>query len=62
MAVFEFGKRQRVETADASGILLADGDEGLRQTLVLMLTGDLPQPVVQLQATAVEALPVMAPS
>lgn len=62
MSVFEFGERQRVIAADASGLSLTDGDEGLRQPLVLVLAGDPPQPVVHFLAAAVEGLPVMVPS
>jgi hypothetical protein len=62
MPVLEFRQRQRVVAEDAGRRLLANGDEGLRQALVLMLPGDLPQPAVQFQAAAVESLPVMIPS
>jgi len=44
MAAFEFGERQRAVGAGAVGCFLANGDEGLRQPLVLMLAGSLPQP------------------
>ena len=62
MTVFEFGQRQRVVAADTHRRFFADGDKALRQPLVLMLAGDLSQPVVQFLAAAVETLPVMASS
>jgi len=61
MPVLEFRQRQRVIAADAAWLFFANGDEGFRQPLVLVLTGDLPQPVVQFLAAAVESLPVMIP-
>ena len=62
MPVLEFCQRQRVIAADAGWRVLANGDEGFRQPLVLMLARDLPQPVIQLLAAAVESPPVMIPS
>ena len=62
MAVFEFGERQGVIAENTIRRVLADGDESLRQALVLMLAGNFPQPVVQFLTATIETLPVMAPS
>jgi len=62
MSVVEFRQRQCEIAADTGWRFLANGDEGLRQPLVLVLAGNLPQPAVQFRATTVERLPVMAPS
>lgn len=43
MLVFEFGQGQRVAAADMGWFLSTDGDEGFRQSLVLMLARDLPR-------------------
>lgn len=58
----EFCQLQSVVAASASGRFLAHGDEGLRQSLVLMLADDLAQPVVQSPAPAGESPPVTIPS
>ena len=61
MAALESGQRQGVIAMDASRRVLAGGDEGLRQPLILVLAGNLSQPVVQFLPATVELLPVMAP-
>ena len=62
MLVFELGKCECIVATDSRWLFFAYGNKGFRQPLVLMLARDLPQPVVQLLAAAVEPLPVMVPS
>lgn len=62
MQVFEFGQGQGVVGANPGWFALMDGDECFRQSLVLMLTRDLLQPIIQFLAATAERLPIMAPS
>jgi hypothetical protein len=61
-AGIHFGQGQGVVTQNDRGRRLLDRDKGLRQAFVLMLTGNLRQPLIELRSPAIEALAVMAAS
>lgn len=60
MDALQLRQAQGVESANPLGLPLLNGHEGSGQTLVPMLAGETPQPVIQFRLAAIESLAIMA--